>query len=405
VRRSVAPRFRPTTVVSLVYASTAVVWGAYSLLIVTLPFRFQSLGLSLDQYGIALAVFALGMLLTESVWGLLAFRIGNLRTVLGLGIAVALAYVAVAFSTSFFTLTASLGVLGALSIFPVPLFRWMAVIAGGPGTGGAGTGRYGLFFGGGMMVGAALGPLLYVEVGFQSLTFLVIGAYAVGLGLMTGLPWKETRLPRAEPGSFFQVRRVLTAPFVLVAILVVLAFVAYTLTSSFLQIYSVSAFHGTTADSGYVIAVARATSLLSGFLLGASTDRFGPRRTVPVGFLLLTLGAVGTLFSASYTEMVGATIVFAIGTGWLSASLLPLVLEPVPLPLQGTAIGVFGSFEDLGLLVGPVLISSVYTVYGVRSMFLVVAGVTLAGALLSVLFGHLDTGRAPQRTDAGRVEE
>lgn len=405
MRRSVAPRFRPTTVVSLVYASTAVVWGAYSLLIVTLPFRFQSLGLSLDQYGIALAVFALGMLLTESVWGLLAFRIGNLRTVLGLGIAVALAYVAVAFSTSFFTLTASLGVLGALSIFPVPLFRWMAVIAGGPGTGGAGTGRYGLFFGGGMMVGAALGPLLYVEVGFQSLTFLVIGAYAVGLGLMTGLPWKETRLPRAEPGSFFQVRRVLTAPFVLVAILVVLAFVAYTLTSSFLQIYSVSAFHGTTADSGYVIAVARATSLLSGFLLGASTDRFGPRRTVPVGFLLLTLGAVGTLFSASYTEMVGATIVFAIGTGWLSASLLPLVLEPVPLPLQGTAIGVFGSFEDLGLLVGPVLISSVYTVYGVRSMFLVVAGVTLAGALLSVLFGHLDTGRAPQRTDAGRVEE
>jgi len=388
-----------------VYASTAVVWGAYSLLIVTLPFRFQSLGLSLDQYGIALAVFALGMLLTESVWGLLAFRIGNLRTVLGLGIAVALAYVAVAFSTSFFTLTVSLGVLGALSIFPVPLFRWMAVIAGGPGTGGAGTGRYGLFFGGGMMVGAALGPLLYVEVGFQSLTFLVIGAYAVGLGLMTGLPWKETRLPRAEPGSFFQVRRVLTAPFVLVAILVVLAFVAYTLTSSFLQIYSVSAFHGTTADSGYVIAVARATSLLSGFLLGASTDRFGPRRTVPVGFLLLTLGAVGTLFSASYTEMVGATIVFAIGTGWLSASLLPLVLEPVPLPLQGTAIGVFGSFEDLGLLVGPVLISSVYTVYGVRSMFLVVAGVTLAGALLSVLFGHLDTGRAPQRTDAGRVEE
>ena len=405
MRRSVAPRFRPTTVVTLVYASTAVVWGAYSLLIVTLPFRFQSLGLSVDQYGIALAVFAFGMLLTESVWGLLAFRIGNLRTVLGLGVAVALAYVAVAFSTTFLTLTVSLGVLGALSIFPVPLFRWMAVIAGGPGTGGAGTGRYGLFFGGGMMVGAALGPLLYVEVGFQSLTFLVIGAYAVGLGLMAGLPWRETRLPRAEPGSLFQVRRVLTAPFGLVAILVVLAFVAYTLTSSFLQIYSVSAFHGTTTESGYVIALARATSLLSGFLLGASTDRLGPRRTVPVGFLLLTLGAVGTLFSASYAEMVGATIVFAVGTGWLSASLLPLVLEPVPLPLQGTAVGVFGSFEDLGLLVGPVLISSVYTVYGVRAMFLVVAAVTFAGALLSLLFRRLDTGRAPSGTDAGRGEE
>jgi MFS family permease len=391
--------------VSLVYASTAVVWGAYSLLIVVLPFRFQSLGLSVVQYGIALAVFALGMLLTESVWGVLAFRIGNLRTILGLGVAVALAYVAIAFSTTFLTLMVSLGVLGALSIFPVPLFRWMAVIAGGPGTGGAGTGRYGLFFGGGMMVGAALGPLLFVEVGFQSLTFVVIGAYAVGLGLMARLPWRETRLPHAEPGSFSQVRRVLTAPFVLVASLVVLAFVAYTLTSSFLQIYSVSAFQGTPADSGYVIGFARATTLLAGFLLGASTDRFGPRRTVPFGFLLLTLGALGTLFSSSYAEMVVATIVFAIGTGWLSASLLPLSLDPVPLPLQGTAVGVFGSFEDLGLLVGPVLISSVYVTYGVRSIFVVVAVVALGGVLLSLLLRQFDIGGAARRGDAGPTEK
>jgi predicted MFS family arabinose efflux permease len=371
------------------------------MLIVALPFRFQSLGLSVDQYGIALAVFAFGMLLTESVWGLLAFRIGNLRTILGLGVAVALAYVAIAFSTTFLTLTVSLGILGALSIFPVPLFRWMAVIAGGPGTGAAGTGRYGLFFGGGMMVGATLGPLLFVEVGFGSLTFIVIGTYAVGLGLMACLPWHETRLPRAEPGSLSQVRRVLTSPFVFVAFLVVLAYVALTLTSSFLQIYSVSAFHGTTSDSGYVIGVARAATLLAGFLLGASTDRLGPRRTVPLGFLLLTLGAVGTLFSTSYVEMFGATIVFAVGTGWLSASFLPLALEQVPLPLQGTAVGVFGSFEDLGLLVGPVLISFVYTTYGVRSIFAVVALVALAGALLSLLLRSPDAEGAPApRTEA-----
>ncbi|GEM_PF-457608 len=393
--KHVSSRFRPTTVVSLVYASTAVVWGAYSLLIVALPFRFQALGLSLVQYSVAIAIFAFGMLLTESVWGVLAFRIGNLRTVLALGVVVGVIYLAIGFSSTFLTLAISLGLLGAMAIFPVPLFRWMAMIAGGPGTGGAGTGRYGLFFGGGMAVGSALGPLLYVDFGFQSLTYVVVVTYAVGLALMAWLPWHETRLPRAEPGSFSQVRRVLTAPFVFVAVLVVLSFLAYTLITSYLQIYSVSTFHGTPAASGYVIGVARATILLAGFLLGGVADRFGPLRTVPFGFLLLTLGALGTLFSASYAEMVAATIVFAVGFGWLSASLLPLALGPVPVPLQGTAVGVFGSFEDLGLLVGPVLIGAVYATYGARPMFLVVGVVALVAALLAVLLRYVGRKGAP----------
>jgi MFS family permease len=390
MRTVVTSRFRPTTGVGLVYASTAVVWGGFSLLIVALPFRFQSLGLSVFQYGIGIAVFALGMLVTESVWGVWAFRIGNPRTILGLGIAVAVVYLAVGYSTTFLALVTSLGVLGALSIFPVPLFRWMAMIAGGPGTGGAGTGRYGLFFGGGMAMGAALGPLLYVDFGFHSLTLIVIATYAVGLGLMAWLPWREARLPPTEPGSLSQVRRVMTLPFVIVAALVVLSFVAFTLIANYLQIYSVTTFQGTPTDSGYVIGVARTTILLAGFLLGGVADRFGPLRTVPFGFLLLSLGAVGTWFSSSYAEMIGATIVFAIGFGWLSASLLPLALDPVPLSLQGTAVGVFGSFEDLGLLVGPVLISAVYAAYGVRSIFVVVGAVALFGALLAFLRNQVD---------------
>jgi predicted MFS family arabinose efflux permease len=382
--------------VSLVYASTAVIWAAYSLLVVVLPFRFESLGLSVIQYGVALAVFALGMLATESIWGVLAFRIGNRRTVLVVGTAVGLLYLAVGLSTTFLTLAVFLGLLGALSVFPVPLFRWMAIIAGGPGTGGAGTGRYGLFFGAGTSIGAALGPLLFVEVGFSALVVIVLGTYAAGLGLMAALPWRETRLPRTEPGFLSQVRRVFTTPFLWVAALVVLDFVAYTLIGNFLQIYSVSAFHGTPTAAGYVIGASRATLVLAGFLLGGLVDRYGPLRTVPPGFVLLALGVFGTLLSASYAEMVAATLVFAVGSGWLSASLLPMVLAPVPLPLQGTAVGVFGSFEDFGLLVGPILISAVYAAYGTNLTFMVVGGVALGGVLLS---GILLTGR-PARVAA-----
>lgn len=383
------PRFRPTVVVSLVYASTAVVWASYSLLAVTLPFRFQALGLSVVQYGIAIAVFALGMLVTEAVWGVLAFRIGNLGTILGLGAAVLIVYVGIDLSTSFIALMVWLGLFGALIIFPVPLFRWMAMIAGGPGTEGSGTGRYGLFFGSGMVVGSALGPLLYVELGFGWLTCVILVTYATGLGLMAVLPWRQTRLPRSEPGTLSLVRRVMTYPFLYAAGLVVLSYLAFTLIVNFLQIYSVSTFHGTPTNAGYVIGVARATLLIAGFLLGGTVDRYRPSRTVPFGFLLVAVGAFGTLFSGSYLEMVGATIVFAIGMGWLSAGFLPLALDTIPVPLQGTAVGVFGSFEDLGLLVGPILISAVYATYGVDAVFLVVGAIALAGMLLAELFRYV----------------
>ena len=390
-------RFRPSVVVGLVYASTAVVWTSYSLLSVCLPFRFQALGLSVFQYGVAIAAFALGMLATESVWGILAFRIGKLGIILGLGLAVYVLYVAIAMATTFLALTVSLALFGMLIIFPVPLFRWMALIARGPGTEGSGSGRFGLFFGCGMVVGSAVGPYLYVAIGFEQLVGVILVTYGVGLALMAALPWRDARLPRSEPGMTSLMRRVLTWPFVYAAGLAALSYLCFTLIVNFLQIYSVNVFHGTLADAGYVIGLARATLLLAGFALGASVDRFGAVRTTPFGFVLVALGAFGTLFSVSYGEMVGSTVVLAAGLGWLSASLLPLGLKTVPVALQGTAVGVFGSFEDLGLLAGPIAISAAYVTFGVDPIFLLVGAVAVVATLLSLRVGATrhPTSRGP----------
>ncbi|HYB78625.1 MAG TPA: MFS transporter [Thermoplasmata archaeon] len=374
-----------TTIAGLVYASTAVVWTSYSLLSVTLPFRFEALGLSVVEYGVAIAVFALGMLATESVWGVLAFRIGKLGPILVLGSAVLIVYGCIALSTSFIALTIELAVFGMLIIFPVPLFRWMALVARGPGTEGSGSGRFGLFFGCGMVVGSAVGPYLYVTVGFESLAAIILGTYALGLALMAVLPWRDTHLPRSEPGAISLVRRVITVPFLYAAGLAAVSYLCFTLIVNFLQIYSVGVFHGTPADAGYVIGLARATLLMSGFMLGSSVDRFGPARTSPLGFLLVAAGAFGTLFSVSYGEMIASTMVLAAGLGWLSASLLPLGMKTVPVTLQGTAVGVFGSFEDLGLLVGPVVISTAYAAYGSRSIFILVGVIAAAAAIFPLI--------------------
>jgi len=378
----------PSRVLRGIYLSTVFSMAAYSLVVVTLPFRFQELGLSVLQYGTVLAVYALGMLATESLWGALAFRIGRPRPVVLLGGLVVAILCAIALASSFPAFAVTLGLLGMFVIFPVPLMRWLALTARGPGTAGSGTGRYGLFFGAGLVVGAAAGPFLYVQIGFLSLAVLAAALSATSTLLLAVLPWHEVGLPPRELGARRQVRAVLTRHFALCSLLVVLYFVTYSLTVNFLQYYSVDLFHGTPTQAGYVIGAARGTGLLAGFFLGPLSDRWGAARVSPTGFLLMVAGIFGTLFAVSYAEMVAATLVFAVGAGWLSASLLPLALGPVPRSAQGTAIGVFGSFEDLGLLVGPVLIGAVYATYGATSIFPVVAAVGLLGGAVSLMLGR-----------------
>ena len=371
----------PTSpVAGRVYLSTVCSMFSYAILVVVLPFRFESLGLSLVDYGLALAIYALGMLVTEGLWGAAAFRLGRPRPLLALGGAVGVVIVAIGLSRSFVELALTLGVYGGLVVFPVPLGRWLALTAGGPGTSGRGTGRYVFFFGIGLALGSALGPALYATLGFFFVAMLSLAAFAASVVLLAFLPWERAGLPPRSAGLFAQMPRVFTRHFAVCATLVSLAYLAFTMPSNFLQYYSVGLFHGTGAESGVVIGALRATQMVAGFLLGSQVDRFGPSRSVPFGFLVLAAGAAGTFFAQTYGEMVLATLVFAVGSGWLFASFLPLALEPVPADQQGATVGIFGSFEDLGLLVGPIVISAVYSARGPEVVFLTVVAVTLVGA-------------------------
>jgi predicted MFS family arabinose efflux permease len=396
----VGPNARSAAVLGPVYAATVLSMAAYALISVALPFRFEALGLSVVEYAVVLAAFALGMLALESVWGALAFRIAARRWLVALGGGVGVLFLAVGASTSFGTLALSLGLLGATMIFPVPLMRWLALTASGPGTGGTGTGRYAVFFGAGIVLGSALGPVAFETIGFPWLTVVSAALWAVSVAFLALVPWSRIAPAPSRHSLLRQVRGVVTPRLGAVLLLVVLGYVCYSLTSNFLQYYSVTLFGGSAVDAGYVIGATRGTALIAGLFLGRVVDRWGPSRSPPFGFLLLLAGAVGTFFARDYATMIAATLVFATGTGWLSSNLLPLALAPVPSELQGTAVGVVGSFEDLGLLLGPLLLGAIYATYGPPSTFLFVTFVAAAGVAAAVVLAGLERRSAGAREGA-----
>ena len=367
-----------------VYLATLGAWAAYALLVVVLPFRFQALGLSVVEYGVALAAYALGTLATESLWGYVAFRIGSARSLGMLSVATAVSMVALGFARSFVAFSVLLGIYGMLVVYSTPLIRWIGMTASGRGRASQGLGLLGLFFGIGLSCGTVAGPLLYSWGGFWLNVYVGTAVFLLSTIPLLRIPWGSVALPRSRGRRPRSLRALLERRFVLATSLVVLYFMVYTLVTNFLQYYSISLFHGTVDEAGYLIGAARGIALVSGVLLGSAVDRRGALRAAPVGFLLLGTGAVATWLSSTYAEMTVATLVIATGAGWLSVTLLPMALSRIAPEDQGTAVGVFGSFEDLGLILGPLLLGAVYSAFGPRDLFPVAAALALAALVVAL---------------------
>jgi MFS family permease len=371
---------------TLVFLSVGLTGASSSVLAVSLPFRFQALNLSVFDYGLVVGGYALGMLLLETFWGTHAFRLANTRWILVLGAGVLALIILLGFLTTFVPLILDYTALGAMVIFLVPLQRFVGMHAQGPTSEGQGVGRTWAFFGVGLAVGSAIGPLLFTTFGFAGdivvSALLFVGAIATAV--LT--PWLAARLPAVPENSVSGFRAVASLPFIRVSLIVVAAFVISSLPSNYLPYYAVT-FYGTTqAETGYILGAARLVSLIASFFLGSWGDRRGHPRAVLISFFLLIVGVAGTWFAPNAIVMIFSTLVLFVGIGWLSSSLLPLALAPIPTRDRGSAIGLFGSMEDLGLLMGPVLYGTVWSGWGAQTIFPVAMIAAILGLALTIPF-------------------
>ena len=52
------------------------------------------------------------------------------------------------------------------------------------------------------------------------------------------------------------------------------------------------------------------------------------------------------------------------------------------------ALGLYGTFEDLGLMVGSTLFGLSWAAFGPQSIFVIASGTALTAALLALSLGH-----------------
>jgi MFS family permease len=147
-------------------------------------------------------------------------------------------------------------------------------------------------------------------------------------------------------------------------------------------------------EIGLLLSVAAGVALASTLPAGLATDRLGRKRTLMVGMVttasaVYVMAAGGTLvFAAVAVVMFGLSEAFAWGTMQVYA------MDLSPENKRGAFLGVWGFFQSLGQIAGPLLIGILADGYGFRPAFTVATGMLVVGALMVLIFGPETRRRA-----------
>jgi len=337
-----------------------------------MPLYVQSLGIGPVAWGILAATWALGMLLVEWAWGSLSDRKDRRRLML------------------FSTLSMSiLFVLFTIHVL-VPIFIILEFLAGAMGVAVGPTTRayitdespaesVGLFaslWWASFMLGQVIGPIVgsYVAQAWSfEYSFYASAVLAVVLAVLVLISFPahaKVETKKRETNMFRDLKSVFRLPSARILFLsAVLLFVGRALIIDFLPLYASSIIGMSRFQVGILYAIVSGTQLLSMPVLGWLSDRVGSKRTA---FLSYVLAAVLLLlYFLAKTAYQMYLISFAVGIG-LSGLFLLLAMIPT-IATRGTygrVIGTYGSFEDLGITIGPLIYGFVWTAYGPVYIFL-----------------------------------
>jgi MFS family permease len=160
------------------------------------------------------------------------------------------------------------------------------------------------------------------------------------------------------------------------------AFMGFSIVRTFLPLYASGQIGMSTVQVGTLISTVTTAQLVSILFLGWASDKIGRKRTAIVGFLVCSGSFLLYLFAGSVVRIFLVSIAAGLG---LSAPLLllSLVSDVSSKRSYGTVVGIYGSCEDLGVIMGPLLYGLVWSAIGPVYIF-VASSITqiLAAALV-----------------------
>jgi MFS family permease len=349
-----------------------------------MPLYIESAGIGIIGWSLLVASFGVGTLLLEWVWGTFYDRFDR-RLVMILSVLCMIVIYPL------FTLQARVPYLaileflsGALGVAIGPTTRAFVTEESPSESLGFFTGLLLISSTSGGIIGSLLGAFIAQVSSFKySFYASTLFSLFTALLIFVTLPKRMRVVGKTKPttlvGGLKSVLHVRSTGFLFMAAL--FSTVGATSMRSFLPLYASEQMRMSTLEVGILISATSTAQLIAMLLFGSASDRFGRKRIVMLGLGLSSLTYLFFFIAKSRYELTIVSLAVSVG---LSASslLFSLVPEVAPGRLYGTVVGVYGSFEDAGIVLSPIIYGIIWSSYSPVSIFAAASLTSLLAALV-----------------------
>ena len=368
----------------------------FGIVLPLLPSYAARLQVNDARIGIVVAAFSLMQFLLAPWWGRLSDRIGR-RPVILVGLAgSACSYLLFAYAGTFWILLLSRLVAGGMGATVSVAQAYLADVTP-PERRAKAMGLIGAAFGLGFVVGPAIGGL--TSRWGEAMPGLVAAGLSTANFVLAWFRLPETRVhqPREARGGAAVHWRLLVAPYAVL----LLSTIAFTVMYVVFPLYVERTLGYDRHQTAYLfVLLGFVTAVVQGGLVGRLVQRYGERRLMEAGCLLVALGlgllpwTTGASPDHRLAALLGVMLLLGLGPGLISPSTTGYISRIAPPSEQGRALGLLGSVSAIARIIGPVLAGTLNQVLGSPATFTTMAGLALAGGMAG--FAARGTDAPPQ---------
>lgn len=366
-----SPRKAGTAPIFALFLVLFVVSVGFGLVIPLLPLIARDFGASAFMLGMMTAGFAVVQFVFAPMWGQLSDRIGR-KPVLMIGIVgLALSFLFMGFAQSFAGLFMGRVFGGFLGSAVLPSAQAMAAELSANSNRAGAMGVMGAAFGSGFIFGPLIGGVL-APFGI-AVPFFAGSGLSLATVLLSAIVLREPQVDRARaeqagadqrPSLLTNIARALSGPGTPYFVLAFVVMFSHSSIMTALAFFLTDRFGAGPSAVGVTFALlGGANALVQGVAIGPITGRLGERATITVGLGFGIAGFSLLVISPTIALALIPLVMTAVSMS-LTRPAATSLLSKVTTQPQGITMGVQGSFDSLGRVVGPLWAGFAYDLVG-----------------------------------------
>ena len=364
---------------------------------IAVPLEMRQLHATPAETGVVLAMFGLGFLLFEVVWGALADRVGYAVPLITSQVLYAGALVLLARANTVPTIAIAYLVASATMVAAGPVGRSFLGTTLPPRLRATGLALIAAMWIFSSAVGSGAGGLLIVRSSIREVLYIAAILPLVGAVLLWFVfrGYRETRgIWGVEPESnAADAARPAGESFIRVlaitAVIVLLAEIGAGGETALLPLLVTNHLNLSAANAGTALFL---LGIFTGLLLvpgGIASDRLGRRPTMVAGAIFSAAGFAAYAMAGSFGVVIVGAALRALGSALVWPAATAWISEAAPQRRHALTMGLFGEFENLGVTLGPLSGGLVWSAFGIQSAFIAYAGTAVfLGAVAAVAAGN-----------------